>query len=326
MLWLTKRVVIKKSAITLRNLSLEVAVKLFVIALVVVNLFFSSSAVATDCLYDPDLQTLVPKGGTGVAFQKNTLLTEPLAGAITGTYIPPYGVLDRMCGYDRYYDQATLKQAAYLLGYKHFNWLQVVIRNPPGLTFKTASGDPLPNAPFVDPLPGGFDYLWADDLLYYWDESEKPWYSLLPYSPENQLSYNTRDSFPSALVFWDQPVRVAYPPGDFSRFATHLVGVKSDINWSLLATQFWSSDYTYSHGGGVLRGTPEDYPEATGGVFDLQDVSINNLPDSYKRFLVSLGADNISVDSPVPEPSALSLLLVGWLSLMVSLRRRPACV
>lgn len=68
-----------------------------------------------------------------------------------------------------------------------------------------------------------------------------------------------------------------------------------------------------------------NYPDATGGIFDVQeDVSLDDLPDSYKRFLVSLGADNIPLDAPVPEPSALSLLLIGCLSLLGSRRRARA--
>lgn len=290
-------------------------------------LSLGSTTAGAICQIDPAEDLLVPQGGTGVIVQENSRFGTPIRGAISGSYVPPYNIVGN-CDYawwDPTYvpvgTQASLHDAARLLGYDHFNWLQVVVHTPYPMPLP---GGKISHVPYIDPPLGGNKYQWWDDQVYLYDErmptlTERLLYNYLPGYHIDDYT----DEIPNTLQFEDQPSR-AFQPGEFNHYVTHLVGVKSAIKWDIIDTFDWFTDYNRRTGAGhVWDATrPEDHPEATGGVYGLREnIALEDLPDSYKRFLVGLGADNIPLSGAVPEPSALSLLLVGWLSLVVSRRR-----
>ncbi|MBK7954694.1 MAG: hypothetical protein IPK02_12475 [Candidatus Accumulibacter sp.] len=245
----------------------------------------------------------------------NTYQGRPVRGAITATYIPPY--IRTIYGAPT--GQASLSEAAALLGFDHFNWLQLVnTPHPP----TDIHGVQLSNV-FYDPPPGGYPTppIWADNFVYYWNEA-------IPSPvPANYRSgtYVGDNSTIDTLSFEDLP-SLQYRPGEYTQFTTHLVGVKSGNKYSVLSTFSWKSNYYKGDGSGAvfsaLVDSMIDYPDSSGGVFDVQEnIPLESLPETYREFLVGLGADNIRLSESVPEPAVASLFLVGGFSLVYFRRR-----
>lgn len=253
-------------------------------------------------------------------------LNEPVQGSMSAHYIPDYGYR-----YDCYtnssysadshyysgYYHLSLLEAANHLGYTGFNWIQVITHDdlPPSLP----SGGTA-KVPYLDPPYGGYSYLWADNQPFYYNEIS-PYPEPPNYDPFFDVSrYHV---FSKTIDFFDRPMD-NYMGSEYTHFVTLLVGVRSPINWDILRMFTWNSNFNPKLGtGGVYKYSPSnlllvDFPDATGGAFGAQEIGIEELPESLKNFLVSLGARNIPIS--IPEPAILSLILVGLIAL--SLFRR----
>ena len=50
-----------------------------------------------------------------------------------------------------------------------YRWVNTVLEDPKGMKDRAVTKL---QAPYIDPPPGGFDYLVADDDIYYWDNND----------------------------------------------------------------------------------------------------------------------------------------------------------
>lgn len=169
----------------------------------------------------------------------------------------------------------SLAAAAATCKEDHFNWYQVVTADNGKAA--DASGNKL-TAPYVDPPPGGYDYLWADNLPWYWNETAAP-KGAKNVMPGYQLSDNTTKT---ALSFSDNPSS----SGDIS-FSTWLVSVNADGSF-----QGFDGGFTWV------------YTSKTATVGNIQTLT-GNPPDKYYKNIVTGFATS------VPEPGMSALFLLG---------------
>lgn len=189
---------------------------------------------------------------------------------------------------------ATLAAAAAACGEDHFNWYQIVTADnkPP----KDAGGNQIPVPPpaYVDPPPGGYSNQWADNLPWYWDETQ-PAAGTPNYDPGLQLSAQTTAD---TLKFSDFPGGAA---GTNLSFATWLVSLNADGSF-----HSWHEGFTW------------DWSNATGN-----DVASNVTALGNGVFPTNAQYANIigGFATAVPLPSSLWLLGSGMM-LLVRLRRK----
>jgi hypothetical protein len=111
----------------------------------------------------------------------------------------------------------------------HLNWLQVLTRStlPP----------PNPQAPFIDPIIGGFSKQWADNLPWYFDEEPAP--DPLPVGKEYGAFALQEQTTGSQLKYIDYVV--GHPIGTEFSFQTFLVADYGDKTYRPLGDGFqWS--------------------------------------------------------------------------------------
>lgn len=186
---------------------------------------------------------------------------------ISGLFTPNFGL--------------SLAQAATQCGYDHFNWYQIVTQDPHppgGLT-----------APYVDPPPGGGPAFGpADNLPFYWDETE-------PSGPGYRLSDHTTLN---VLDYFDMPRTPDIQPGEHVDFTTSLAGIRPDGTWDILYVFRWSSNYNGGTGGVTIRRGTGVYTGGTGDISGIQlDLTAADLTTQEKLMLAQAGATNVSVNA-----------------------------
>ena len=121
----------------------------------------------------------------------------------------------------------TLASAAAKCGEDHFNWYQIVTADnmPPvnsaGVRLTPPYIDPPSGGYGNDPMTGGDDTQWADNLPWYWDE-QVPAPGTPGYFPNLQLSANVTAN---TLNFADFP---GGPDGTTLAFITKLASINTD--------------------------------------------------------------------------------------------------
>jgi hypothetical protein len=229
--------------------------------------------------------------------------------------------------------------------FDHFNWLQYIEHYPQcylNSPLHTAVvSDPIFKQPAMGsaitaigqvdpPINGYFEYwrdknhLLADDLPFLFDE--KPNWPLNQNIPLEPASFNNTYNISGPVAgdqntvqtisFADQPANdclTATTP-DYVSFLTFLVGVSSPVgsappSYVVLNGFAWSSNYNLLTGGvTVFRAAPPPLTGGTGGIFNVADVDIDNLPPSIRQQLIRDGAQNVStahyVDRSAPMTSA----------------------
>jgi hypothetical protein len=182
---------------------------------------------------------------------------------------------------------ASLAAAATACKEDHFNWYQVVTADNGKAV--DASGNKL-TAPYVDPPPGGYNFQWADNLPWYWDETTAP-KGAKNVDPSYYLSNQvTKDT----LKFFDNPTS----SGNIS-FSTWLVSVNADGSFQ-----------------GFDGGFMWDYITANKDVENLKVIA-GNPPDKYFKDIIGGFATKI------PEPSSMLTTITGLLGLVLLIYKRP---
>jgi hypothetical protein len=215
----------------------------------------------------------------------------------------------------------TLKEAADVLHYDHFNWFQVVAKDPYPTPFsdKVPYVDPVPRLVDGSPnaLPGTFNGVkeFADKPQYYWNEEG----AVGMYHLKTNSTVDT-------LLYADYPAELRLQAGQSLEFVTALAGVRADGTWDNLLTFTWSTDATGTVEGGSARMSLVAPEGGTGGVFDIHfDVSFDALPEQVRQTMIAAGARNMG-NSSVPEPLAILHAAVGGLILagVLAWRRRQS--
>lgn len=238
------------------------------------------------------------------------LLLQPTA--MQATFTPGFGL--------------TLEEAAQIGGFKHFNWVQTVIKAPvpPKLVDTTRIIMP----PYPDPPFGGYEYQRLQGRF----PNNEPYYL-----NEDELSVNVLNCAisPSAttLVFCDQPGYELFKDGEYKEFVTSLVGVYEDSTFEdphfmPLHNFLWKSDFRgvfpylggtellFNENSGPIR---YDGLLAGGATVEDPDIAFEDLPEDVKRLLIAEGA----FDRParVPEPAGIGLLALAVFGLFVRRKR-----
>jgi hypothetical protein len=184
----------------------------------------------------------------------------------------------------------SLDDAAWVAGYDHFNWYQIITQDPyPPMD--TAGNTPV--VPYYDPPNGGYGYGSAgtDSYPYYWDEP-------LPASVNNKPIVVD----PYNIQFWDYPADPQLNRAKNERidFITYLAGVPADLSSSVkqgfdIYDGFrWYSDYNGADGGVVIRSSAGVLTGGTGGVV-LEDMNVDpaSLPREVRERMAADGVLNV---------------------------------
>jgi hypothetical protein len=183
----------------------------------------------------------------------------------------------------------SLAAAAAACGETQFNWYQIVTadngkaQNANGMFLK---------APYVDPPPGGYNYLWADNLPWYWNMGNPP-NGAPNVEPDFALGAQTTMS---TLNFADNPTSA----GDIS-FTTWLVSLNA--NGSL---QSFDAGFTW------------EYSTASNSVTDISEYLEEPTDPQYADLIGGF-------EKAIPEPATWILMIAGFGGLVV-LRRRAVAV
>jgi hypothetical protein len=212
-------------------------------------------------------------------------------------------------------DVTSLSQAAGAFGYTHFNWMSLLTyaKHDPIKGLKDANGAqlPFPPPPLVDPPFGGWSYLPADNLPYFWNEQ-------VGFDVNYWVTQHMNPTIsPTKLDFNDLPVVPWWVPSDHYEFITHLVGVTLPFGSSLpaqfriLASFAWSTNFTALSGSifdyRIYNLVPPEQP-GPGGIFNAHVVDERELPVYVKTVLTNSGAQGLSttakVDNDAPATAA----------------------
>ena len=213
-------------------------------------------------------------------------------------------------------DPPSLAAAAQAMGEHHFNWGQVVLEDnkPPN----DASGNPLV-PPYLDPPPGGYgppSAQWADDLPWYWDETQPPDPKPASWEPGYDLGSRTE---PNRLDFRDYPWG---EEGTKLKFATFLISCNADGSLHSIHEGFvWTWERPASGGDvgpdynrNIFDGFVPDVGQQI-ALFDTSGLIQSEWDDIYRL----LGP---VVEPAIPEPATLSLVGLGLAALARRRRRR----
>ncbi len=145
-------------------------------------------------------------------------------------------ILARFAPQDNRGKKIPLKSLASTLGYKNFNWVSYVEKDPHGIADN--NGKQL-STPYNDPPLGGYQYDGADEFPFYWDiescENCRSRHNYQHHKVVNQFE----------LMFEDMPSDYRLKGEESIDFITHLVGVKSynrtekKAQWEVLTTFRW---------------------------------------------------------------------------------------
>lgn len=130
----------------------------------------------------------------------------------------------------------ALASLATSLGYRSFNWVNYVEKDPYGMTDYQGN---LLSLPYNDPPPGGYQYDAADNYPFYWDIEQCE----NCHSRHNYQHPQVKQKF--ALNFEDYPSDYRLKEGETVEFITHLVGIKNynleqnQFSWDVLSTFKW---------------------------------------------------------------------------------------
>lgn len=126
-------------------------------------------------------------------------------------------------------------------GYDHYNWNQIVLRDP----YRLDLDPPQLTVPYLDPplFPAHgksfFSDAYLDPAPFYWNE-ERPRITSL-----DVPAHLDDHTFPGSLGFFDAPGRPSVPGAESAvTFRTRLAGVFPDGNWESLYLFEWSVDYS----------------------------------------------------------------------------------
>ncbi|TLY25854.1 MAG: hypothetical protein E6K66_03260 [Nitrospirae bacterium] len=184
-----------------------------------------------------------PYNGTAVhAFPGGPASQSNESTTMNATFTPNYGL--------------TLQQAAQDLGYTKFNWQQTITSwpSPSNLTTHEMPTVPLavpPKVPFLDPVPGGYAYMFDGNTTlkpqYSIFDGAFPFYynpSLVPMMGDKTITFGDQPMDPCILLKCDGSLA----SGSMG-FTTALVGVLPNGKPSdPLVSWTWSSDYTCNSG------------------------------------------------------------------------------
>jgi hypothetical protein len=225
------------------------------------------------------------------------VMLAPSGSDMRATFTPNFGL--------------TLAAAAQLGGFDHFNWFQVATRFPGSFL-----GSPPRFTPFIDPPSGGWNGQPADNLPFYWDETDEA--DLLP---EYQLKFNVDPvRNPTTLRFDDTPANSFVIPGvNFMEFYTSLAGVHADGSWSPLYTFNWKSDRNVFAGGGIIGRNVGPLPPGDGGIFGVRE--LDSPLDVPAHVLLVWEGNGAVFPNAVPEPSVGLLVGLGVLTLGLAARQ-----
>lgn len=177
----------------------------------------------------------------------------------------------------------------------------------------------------IGSAPNGTRDYGLDNAPYYWEEH--------PGSGTDARyvignTRNTPDIF--TLSFEDTPHGnpFTYDGSVPFDFVTSLVGVKNAIDWDILNSWTWKSNNNGS-GGGVFDpihfGTIDPVPWENGGIFDVHNRLLDDLPADVRQIAIAYGVSNIP-DQTVPEPATILLFGAGIGGLWAVRRSRVASV
>jgi hypothetical protein len=201
--------------------------------------------------------------------------------------------------------------------YDHFNFLQQIVHNPYAEWDNNFGQYPPPPPRYVDPAFGGWAGIsatsngpipgsWSDNLPFYIDEQPDA-------KGETEL-YSILASDARTLYMNDSPVSTRLQGADYRGFLTTLVGVKTAVGhyppqFDLLASFAWNSNFNGSVGGvSYLKNLLPPTDAKAGGIFNIQNVTLDDLPSDFRKELIGLGASNVpsglKVDTDAPMTAA----------------------
>jgi hypothetical protein len=212
-------------------------------------------------------------------------------------------------------------------GYDHFDWISVVNHDPVadlGLVLDS-NGNPVV-VPYLDPPPGGYNYLSADSLPFYWNE-------VTGFSPGFYIfdANAGGDQHASQIAaFEDIPFSLPLGVGQYVGFFTTLVGVKGAVpanpsappNYTPLASFSWYTNFTKTSGGVWRRyNLDPGTGQGDGGIFNAQLVRIQDLPVAVRSLLIQTGAQGVTTAPKVDKDAPMTAAFLsgpkgtnGWLA------------
>ena len=184
----------------------------------------------------------------------------------------------------------TLAAAAAACNETQFNWYQIVTAD--NGKAQNAAGQFL-TAPYVDPPPNGYNYLWADNLPWYWNMTNPP-NDAENVDPAFGLGNQTTAD---TLNFEDNPSS----SGNIS-FTTWLVSLNADGS-----LQGFDAGFTW------------EYNTTTGQVQDIEEYLEEPTDPQYADLVGGFA-------KAIPEPATWVLMIAGFAGLFVVRRRVVARV
>jgi len=220
--------------------------------------------------------------------------------------------------------------------------LHAAVPNPNNLLGDPSPGDPINQVGQVDGALGGYYEYYAeatflngdampkpgfgldDQLPFYWNEQQQwylnPIYSLNSYA-DNGLSWPHRgrdiggakagrdQNQQKTASFYDNPkMNCSVDSDDYLQFLTYLVGVRTPVgvvppDYDVLNGFVWFSNYYKRTGGVYLSNIDPPSSGGSGGVFNVANVDVTNLPPNLRQQLIQAGASGVST-APYVDKSA----------------------